>query len=67
MTSLIDLCFLKKFEQVNKSLYKSISKSIHVNTYYVLFVIILTECVFYQTKFSSLHHKKLAVLPVQII
>ena len=26
------------------SLYKSISKSIYVDTYYVLFVIIVTEC-----------------------
>ena len=43
-TSLIDPCFNKKCEQGNKSLYKSISKSIHVNTYYVLLVLILTEC-----------------------
>ena len=39
-----DLCFNKKFEQEKKSLYKiSISKSIYVDTYYVLFVIIVTE------------------------
>ena len=43
--SLTDLCFNKKFEQEKKSLYKiSISKSIYVDTYYVLFVIIVTEC-----------------------
>ena len=40
-----DLYFNNKFEQEKKSLYKiSISKSIYVDTYYVLFVIIVTEC-----------------------
>ena len=39
-TSLSDLCFNKKIEQEQKSLYKSISKSIYVDTYYLLFVII---------------------------
>ena len=39
-----DLCFNKKFEQEKKSLYKSIPKSIYVDTYCVLFVIIVTEC-----------------------
>ena len=39
-----DLCFSKKVEQEKKSLYKSISKSIYVDIYYVLFVIIVTEC-----------------------
>ena len=44
-TSLTDLCFNKKFEQEKKRLYKiSISKSIYVDTYYVLFVIIVNEC-----------------------
>ena len=39
-----DLCFNKKFEQKKKILYKiSTSKSIYVDTYYVLFVIIVTE------------------------
>ena len=43
-TSLTDLCFNKKFEQEKKSLYKiSISKSIYVDTCYVLFLIIVTE------------------------
>ena len=43
-TSLTDLCFKKKFEQEKKSLYKiSISKSIYVDTYHVLFVIIVSE------------------------
>ena len=43
-TSLTDLCFKKKFEQEKKSLYKiSISKSIYVDTYYILFVIIVIE------------------------
>ena len=38
------LCFDKTFEQEKKSLYKiSISKSIYVDTYYVLFAIIVTE------------------------
>ena len=32
MTSLTDLCFNKKYEQVKKSLYKSISNSIHIDT-----------------------------------
>ena len=40
----IDLCFGKKYEQEKKKLYKiSISKSIYVDTFYVLFVIIVTE------------------------
>ena len=39
-----DLCFDKKFEKEKKGLYKvSISKSIYVDTYHVLFVIIVTE------------------------
>ena len=39
-----DLYFNNKFEQEKKSLYKiSISKSIYVDTYYVLFAIIVTE------------------------
>ena len=38
--------FNKKFEQEKKSLYEiSISKSVYVDTYYVLFVIIVTEYV----------------------
>ena len=38
------LCFNKIFEPEKKSLYKiSISKSIYIDTYYVLFVIIVTE------------------------
>ena len=42
---LTDLCFNKKIEQEKKSLYKiSITKSIYVDTYYVLFAIIVTEC-----------------------
>ena len=65
-TSLSDLCFNKKIEQKKKSLYKSISKSIYVDTYYLLFVIIVTECdvLSPSTKFSSLHHKKVVVLQV---
>ena len=45
-TSLPDLSVLtKKIKQQKKSSYKiSISKSIYVDTYYVLFVIIVTEC-----------------------
>ena len=43
-TSSTDLCFNKKFEQEKKRLYKiSISKSIDVDTYYVLYVIIVPE------------------------
>ena len=38
--SLSDFCFNKKFEQKQKSLYKCISKSIYVDTYYLLFIII---------------------------
>ena len=39
-----DLYFNNKFEQEKKSLYKiSISKSIYVDTYYVLSAIIVTE------------------------
>ena len=42
--SLTGLCFNKKFEQEKKSLCKiSISKSIYVDTYYILFVVIVTE------------------------
>ena len=38
--------FNKKFEQEKKSLYEiSISKSVYVDTYYVLFAIIVTEYV----------------------
>ena len=43
-TSLTDLCFNKKIQQEKKSLYKSFSKSIYVDTCFVLFVIIVTEC-----------------------
>ena len=43
-----DLCFDKKFEQEKKCLYNvykiSISKSSDVDDYYVLIVIIVTEC-----------------------
>ena len=43
-TSLTNLCFKKKFEQEKKYLYKiSISKSICVDTCYVLFEITVTE------------------------
>ena len=65
-TSLPDLCFNKKFEQEKKSLYKSISKSIYVDTYYLLFVIIVPECdvLSPSTKFSFLHLKKVVVLRV---
>ena len=50
--SLTGLCFKKKFEQEKKSLYKiSISKSICVDTYYVLFVIIVTEYDFVKQNF----------------
>ena len=39
-----DFYFNNKFEQEKKSLYKiSISKSIYVDTYYVLFAIIVNE------------------------
>ena len=38
-----DLCFSKKFEEEKKSFYNSISKSIYFGTYYVLFVIKVTE------------------------
>ena len=38
-----DLCFSKKFEEEKKSFYNSISKSIYFSTYYVLFVIKVTE------------------------
>ena len=41
---LTDFYFNNKFEQEKKSLYKiSISKSIYVDTYYVLFAIIVNE------------------------
>ena len=63
-TSLTDLCFNEKFELEKKRLSKSISKSVYVDTYYVLFVIIVTECDVCQTKFSSFHHKKVVVLRV---
>ena len=44
-TSLTDLRFNKKFAQEKKSLNKiSISKSIYVDNYYVLFIIIVTSC-----------------------
>ena len=64
MTSLSDLYFNKKYEHEKKSLYKSTFKSIFVDTYYLLYVIIVTECgvVSPSTKFSSLHHKKVVVL-----
>ena len=39
-----DLSFNKKFEREKKSSFKSISKSIDVDTYYLLFVIMVTEC-----------------------
>ena len=40
-----NLCFNKKIEQEKKSLYKiSISKSIYVDNYCVLIVIIVTGC-----------------------
>ena len=39
-----DFYFNREFEQEKKSLYKiSISKSIYVDTYYVLFVVIVIE------------------------
>ena len=41
--SLTDLSANKKIEQEKKKLYKSIFKSIYVDTYYVLFVIIVIE------------------------
>ena len=65
-TSLSDLRFNKKFEQKKKSLYNSISKSIYVDTYYLLFLIIISECdvLSPSTKFSSLHHEKVVVLRV---
>ena len=64
MTSLSDLYFNKKYEHEKKSLCKSTFKSIFVDTYYLLYVIIVTECGFVSpsTKFSSLHHKKVVVL-----
>ena len=43
-TSLSDIFFNKNFEQEKKSLYKIIFKLIYVDTYYLLFVIIVTEC-----------------------
>ena len=65
-TSFTDLCFLNKQEK--KGLYKSISKSIYGDTYYLLFAIIITECDVSSSssKFSSLYHKKVAVLGVWI-
>ena len=64
--SFTDLCFLTKQEK--KVLYKSISKSIYGDTYYLLFAIIITECDVSSSssKFSSLYHKKVAVLGVWI-
>ena len=61
-----DLCFNRKFEQEKKSLYENISKSIFVDTYHLLFVIIVTECDVLppSTEFSSLHHKTMVVLRV---
>ena len=41
--SLTDLSVNKKIEQEKKKLYKSIFKSVYVDTYYVLFVIIVIE------------------------
>ena len=49
--------YVRKFEQEKKSLYKSISKSICVDTYYI-------KLLSTSTKFSSLHHKKAVVLQV---
>ena len=47
-----DFYFNNKFEQEKKSLYKiSISKSIYVDTYYVLLVIIVTEYDFSSNEF----------------
>ena len=69
--SLTGLCFNKKFEQEKKSLCKiSISKSIYVDTYYILFVIIATEYdlssneIFFLT---SRKGKRVVVLRVKII
>ena len=42
-TSLTDLSVNKKIEQEKKKLYKIIFKSIYVDIYYVLFVIIVIE------------------------
>ena len=42
--SLTDLCFDKNRRKEKKSLYKSISKSVHVDTSFALLVIIVTEC-----------------------
>ena len=39
-----DLCFNKKIEQEKEGLYKCISEATYVNTYYVLFVIIVPAC-----------------------
>ena len=65
-TSLPDLCFNKTYEQEKKSLYKSISKLIYVDTYYLLLAIVVTECdvLSPSTKFSSLHHKMVVILRV---
>ena len=41
--SLTEISVNKKIEQEKKKLYKSIFKSIYVDTYYVLFVIIVIE------------------------
>ena len=68
---LTDVCFNKKFEQEKKRFYKiSISKSIYVDTYYILFVIIATEYdlssneIFFLT---SRKGKRVVVLRVKII
>ena len=59
-----DLSFNKKFEQEKNSLYKSISKSVYVDTYYLLLVIMITKCDVLppSAKFYSLNHKKVVVL-----
>ena len=63
-TFLTDLSFNKKFEQEKNSLYKSISKSVYVDTYYLLLVIMITKCDVLppSAKFYSLNHKKVVVL-----
>ena len=59
-TSSADLCFNKKFEQEKKVI------PINVDTYYSLFIKIVTECdtLSPSTKFSSLNHKTVVVLRV---
>ena len=63
-TSLIDPCFNQKLDQEKKGSYKSISKSIYVNIYYVLFVIILTACDVWSNKIFFFTSQKVVVLPV---